>query len=57
MSLKLNPQHGQVGFDEISDKAIKEVMEFYVKYRVEYDFKKVFLRLKRRFTDEKGICR
>ena len=27
--------------NELADKAIKETMEFYTKYRVEYDFKKV----------------
>jgi len=37
----VTPESGQVVFNELSDKAIKEMMEFYTKYRVEYDFKKV----------------
>ena len=38
--------------NELSDKAIKETMEFYTKYRVEYDFKKVFLPMKKRPTND-----
>jgi len=30
----------EVAVNELADKAIKETMEFYTKYRVEYDFKK-----------------
>ena len=44
-----------MGFDELSDKAIKDMMKFYVKYRVEYEFKKVFLLMQTRLRLEKEI--
>jgi hypothetical protein len=42
-----------VAVDELSDKSIREMMTFYTKYRVEYDFMKVCLPMQKRPTNEK----